>query len=254
MTRAPEFVARLAQAPAEVAAAQRLRYEVFVAEGGSRVAPPLAGARREADRFDAFCDHLLLFDLSRPPDEQVVGAYRLMTQPQAESAGQFYSASEYALAPLLTSGKRLLELGRSCLHCDYRGGAALLHLWRGLAQYVAQRRIEVMFGVASFHGTDVAALAQPLSYLHHYHLAPEPLRVTAQGPTAVSMNVVAPAQLDRAAAVRQIPALLKAYLRLGAHVGDGAFVDHAFNTVDVCVVLEEQAVSRMQRQIYMQSR
>ena len=86
--------------------------------------------------------------------------------------GRFYSESEYDLTPLKASGRRLLELGRSCVHPDHRGGTAMFQLWNALADYVLERGIEVLFGVASFHGTDVAALAQPLAWLHHHHLAP----------------------------------------------------------------------------------
>ena len=111
--------------------------------------------------------------------EDVVGAYRLLPSDRVGPEGRFYSEGEYDLTPLRQSGRKLLELGRSCVHPDYRGGAAMYLLWNGLADYVLERGIEVLFGVASFHGTDVPALAQPLSYLHHHHLAPEALRVHA---------------------------------------------------------------------------
>ena len=101
----------------------------------------------------------------RDASDQVVGVYRIMTAQMATAAGRFYCAHEYDLTPLLQSGKRILELGRSCLHADYRGGSAMLHLWAALADYVLAREIDVLFGVASFHGTDVKCLAGPLSLL-----------------------------------------------------------------------------------------
>jgi putative hemolysin len=173
-----------------------------------------------------------------------------MRRDQAEAAGSFYSASEYDLAPLLSSGRSLLELGRSCLHRDYRGGMAMFHLWNGLAGYIAEHEIEVLFGVASFHGTDGQALAAPLSLLHHNHLAPPELRVRARADAYQDMNLIAPDQLDRRAAMVQVPSLIKAYLRLGGFVGEGAYIDHAFNTTDVCLILDTEKMNQRQARLY----
>ena len=242
----PQFSVRLARDAADVRAAQRLRYEVFVAELGGGGDGVDHDARLECDRFDAVFDHLLLLDAAR--GDAVVGVYRVMREDQARAAGQFYSEDEYDLEPLRRSGRKLLELGRSCLHADYRGGAGMMHLWQALADYVQSHGIEVLFGAASFHGTDVAALRQPLSLLHHRHLAPEPLRVRAR--VYQSMDLVAEDQIDRRRAMLETPALIKAYLRLGGTVGDGAFVDHAFNTTDVCLVMDTAQMNERQRSLY----
>lgn len=244
------FTAHLARDEADVQAAQRLRYEVFVAELGGD--GPLVDHhnRLERDRFDPFFDHLMVRDPDR--DDMVVGVYRLLRDERAREAGQFYSEDEYDLGPLRRSGRRLLELGRSCLHPDYRGGPAMFHLWQGLADYVVAHGIEVLFGTASFHGTDVARLAQPLSLLHHRHLAPEGLRVRARA--FQSMDLVPEGAIDRVAAMLQVPALIKAYLRLGGCVGEGAYVDHAFNTTDVCLVMDTTRMSDRQRSVYTRER
>ena len=120
-------------------------------------------------------------------------------------AGRYYSESEYDLTPLKSSGRRLLELGRSCVHRDHRGGTAMVLLWNALADYVLDRGIEVMFGMASFHGTDAQALAQPLSYLHHHHLAPHALRVRARAGQRQEMNLIPANTLDRRAAMAGTP-------------------------------------------------
>jgi putative hemolysin len=244
------FSLKLAQSEDELRAAQRLRYEVFVAELGGGGAMVDHDARLEMDRFDPFVDHLLLY---AGAPQRVVGVYRLMRGDMAARAGGFYSACEYDLAPLIASGRNLLELGRSCLHPDYRGGAAMHYLWSALAQYVAEHGCEVLFGVASFHGTDVDALAQPLSLLHHRHLAPAELRVRAQEGAFQRMDLIAPEDLDRKAAMMQIPSLIKAYLRLGGTVGEGAFVDHQFNTVDVCLIMDTAKLNARQARIYERS-
>lgn len=249
----PEFSVRLARDAADIEAAQRLRYRVFVEELGSDGEMVDHEARLERDRFDAHFDHLLLFDAARDapdPRDRVVGVYRLLPSDRLDRVGQYYSEDEYDLTVLRQSGRRLLELGRSCLLPDYRGGTAMWHLWNGLAGYVAENGIEVLFGVASFHGTDVAALSGPLSLLHHRHLAPEDLRVRAQPDHFQRMDLVAPDALDRRAAMLAVPALIKAYLRLGGFVGEGAYVDHAFNTVDVCLVLDTARMNATQRAIY----
>jgi len=132
----------------------------------------------------------------------------------------------------------------------YRGGEALYHLWQGLARYVEEHRIEVLFGVASFHGTDAGALAQPLSLLHHRHLAPPELRVRALEGHFQRMDLVPEDAIARAAAMRAVPALIKAYLRLGGCVGEGAYIDHAFNTTDVCLVMDTARLNARQRALY----
>ena len=143
-----------------------------------------------------------------------------------------------------------MELGRSCVRPDLRSGEALYLLWRGLAGYVTEHRIEVLFGVASFHGTDPAPLAQPLSLLHHRHLAPEDLRVKARPEAFQRMDLIPENQLDRRAAMLQVPALIKAYLRLGGFVGQGAFIDEVFNTTDVCLILDTARMNERQAALY----
>jgi len=242
---APVFRVSLAQGAGDLLAAQRLRYEVFVAELGGDGPLVDHAARLERDRFDPYAQHLLLHDDARG---QVVGVYRMMDQNAADRAGQFYSEDEYDLAPLYASGRRLLELGRSCLHPDYRGGPGMMHLWAALAGYIAEQGVQILFGTASFHGTDTGALAAPLSLLHHRHLAPPSLRVRAR--SGVAMDLMPEGQIDRVAAMRAVPSLIKAYLRLGGTVGEGAYVDHAFNTTDVCLVMDTAALNARQRSIY----
>ena len=238
---------RLARNSGEVLQAQRLRYRVFVRElgGGGDGVDHARGI--EADVFDRHAEHLLLIDHDRPGD-QVVGVYRLMDDRAALQAGRFYCADEYDLSPLTGSGRRLMELGRSCLDADYRGSAAMLHLWVALAGLVQRRGIEILFGAASFHGTDLAALAQPLAALAARHLAPPDIRPVSRAHQP--MDLVPADQVDGTAAMLATPALIKAYLRLGGFVGDGAFVDLAFNTTDVCLVLDIARMNPRQRAFY----
>ncbi|WP_170357829.1 GNAT family N-acetyltransferase [Ruegeria arenilitoris] len=243
----PSFTVKLAETDEELRAAQRLRYDVFVRElgGGGEMVDHAEGLER--DQFDPYFDHMLAYD---DVTGEVVGVYRLLPGDRVAEVGRFYSEDEYDLTVLKNSGRKLLELGRSCLHPDYRGGTAMYHLWNGLAKYVSEREIEVLFGVASFHGTDVKHLAQPMSMLHHNHLAPPELRVRAQPDVYQNMNLVPKDALDRRSAMLQVPALIKAYLRLGGFVGEGAYIDHAFNTTDVCLILDTTRMNERQRRIY----
>lgn len=246
------LVLRLARDARDLRAAQRLRYRVFVEELGGDGPLVDHAARLERDVFDSVFDHLLLIDERRDAAalDDVVGVYRLLPSDRLGSGDRFYSETEYDLSALRASGRRLLELGRSCVHADYRGGTAMFRLWNALADYVLERGIEVLFGVASFHGTDVEALAMPLSYLHYNHLAPPELRVRAQPDHFQRMDLVPAAKVDRRAAMVATPALIKAYLRLGGFVGDGAWIDYAFNTTDVCLVMDTARMSAKHRAFY----
>ena len=240
-----QYIVKLAQTRQEHQSAQALRYQVFVAELGGGGASADHASRLDHDAFDDHCDQLILVNKT---DDAVVGVYRLLRGDQAVKAGGFYSEGEYNLAKLTGAGRPLLELGRSCLHADHRGGTALWHLWSALAAYVADHHIEILFGVASFRGTNADALAAPLSLLHHRYLAPDALRVRARDFTV--MNRIDVSALDAPEAMRAVPPLIKSYLRLGGVVGEGAFVDHAFNTTDVCMILDTAKMNPRQARFY----
>jgi putative hemolysin len=235
---------RLAQGKKEVRRAQRLRYEVFYKEGGAIPDARTAFTRRDADRFDKFCDHLIVIDhvaknrrgKTKP---RIVGAYRLLRGEMAAKAGGFYSQDEYDIAPLLErhASKRVLELGRSCVLAPYRSKRTIELLWRGLLAYVRAHDIDVMFGCASFPGANPLAHAQALSYLAHFARAEEAWRVAAREERHAPMRMLAREALDPRKARDALSPLIKGYLRLGARFGDGAVVDRKFNTTDVFVVM-----------------
>ncbi len=254
MTDAARLEMRIATEANDLLAAQRLRYRVFVEEFGA-VGDGIDHRQQiETDSFDPWSDHLILVDRSRDESalEHVVGVYRLLHGDVAMRECGFYSSSEYDLTALIDSGRSLVELGRSCVHRDYRASSAMFQLWRGLASYVLDNEIEIMFGVASFHGTDIASLAEPLAYLERHHLAPEDMRVRARPEHHVMLDQMQGEDVDRQRAMEAIPSLIKAYLRLGGFVGDGAFIDHDFNTIDVCLVMDTERMSSRHRNYYVQ--
>lgn len=250
------LIVRLAQDARDLRAAQRLRYRVFVQELHADGPMVDHGAQLECDEFDGLFDHMLLIDRRRDAAalEDVVGVYRLLPSDRVGPQGRFYSESEFDLSVLKASGRRLLELGRSCVHPDHRRGAAMVLLWNALADYVLERGIEVLFGAASFPGIDVARLEQPLSWLHHNHLAPEALRVGAHAAGRQRMDLLPPDRIDARAAQAATPALIKAYLRLGGFVGAGAWIDRAFNTTDVCLVMDTAQMSARHKEYYTRGR
>lgn len=245
--------ARLARNLREVRKAQELRYTVFYEEMSAIADAETQALRRDFDPFDAICDHLLVVDhdvierakpfLRKKP--QVVGTYRLLRQEVAERNSGFYSAGEYDLQPLI-DGKpnlRFLELGRSCVLKPYRNKRTVELLWQGIWAYVLMNRIDVMIGCASIEGTDPDRLSSQLSFLHHYARAPEGWRVSAVEDRYVEMNRLPKEAVDQRQALRELPPLIKGYLRLGAYIGDGAVVDHQFGTTDVLIVLPVSALN-----------
>lgn len=247
------YFVKIASTEEERAAARRLRYRVFVEEMGAKPRAEEASLKEEWDRFDDYFENLILVD--RPASDRsgsvdVVGVYRLMTDDVARNGIGFYGSGEYDLSLIENSGRKSVELGRSCVDRKHRGGAGMHLMWNGLAEYVLERNIEILFGVASFHGTDPEPIAQALTYLHHNHLASPDLRVKAAQAHYLGMELLPADAVDRATAMKQIPALIKAYLRLGGAVGEGAFVDLGFNTIDVCVIMDTTTMKDRYLQFY----
>jgi len=235
---------RLAETEAEVEQAQRLRYRVFYEEMSAIPSPKMRETRRDFDRFDEFCDHLLVVDRSVHDEDgqpAVVGTYRLMRDVDAARAGGFYTASEYDIGKMLASqpaGSHSLELGRSCIVKAYRTRPGTMQLlWRGVMAYVARFSIDLLFGCASFAGTDPDALALPLSYLHHFHSVPPDIDLRARPELYVEMNRIPKDQISLKEALRAMPPLVKGYIRAGAGIGHGAVIDKQFGTTDVFIYL-----------------
>jgi putative hemolysin len=235
---------RIATTADEIDAALALRYRIFYDERGAQADEAAAASRRDRDEFDAVADHLLVVDHAiGPGPEGVIATYRLIRAQAASRLGRFYSADEYDISPVIDFPGQAMELGRSCVHRDYRNRTAMQLLWRGIAAYVFLHRIDLMFGCASLPGTDPDAVATELTYLHAYHLAPPEVRPRALPHRYVDMRRFDPALLEPRRALAKLPPLVKGYLRLGGFVGDGAVIDAQFNTIDVAVVVKTDLVT-----------
>ncbi|MGH6837975.1 MAG: GNAT family N-acyltransferase [Methylocella sp.] len=238
------FEVRLATTSREIRKAQRLRFKVFFKEGAAIPRQRAALTRRDICLFDKICDHLLVIDKDQRNrfgrnKPKIVGVYRLLRGDTAARHQGFYSETEFDIAPLLArhQGTRFLELGRSCVHAQYRSKRVIELLWRGLWVYAKHHRIDVLIGCASLPGVDPIALALPLSFLHRHALADEEWRVHPLAGRGVNMAILDAKAINARKGVAALPPLLKAYLRAGAKFGDGAVIDAQFGTTDVFTIM-----------------
>lgn len=240
-------VVRLAENQEEIEAAQCLRYTVFYEEYGAKPATDdVARLKMDIDPYDAYTDHLVVLNEAR----KIVGTYRLLKRSVAEAHDGFYSAGEYDLSPLLQTNQSILELGRSCVLPEYRTKQVLQLLWQGIADYISENNVDLLFGCASLHGTVTDELKTPLSYLYHYHLADPALCPRALDARYVDMNRIPKDEIDAKRAFVSLPPLIKGYLRAGAIIGDGAVIDYDFNTTDVFVMMPTELIAERYRKHY----
>lgn len=220
----------MARTQNELEAAQRIRFKVFAEEMGAKL--PSAHLGLDIDRFDKYCDHLLVRDHS---NEKVVGTYRILPPEQAIKAGGYYSETEFDISRLANLRDRMVEVGRSCVHEDYRDGATITQLWSGLAEYVTKNNHEYLIGCASISMGDGGHYAASVyNKIHKLHAAPAEYRVFPHCRLPLeSLNQ----NLDVI-----IPPLIKGYLRLGAYIAGEPAWDPDFNCADVFILMP---VSRM---------
>ncbi len=245
---------RLANNMQEIREAQCLRYQVFYEEYGATPNEAMARQKRDFDEFDEIADHLIVITKDQKTGkEKIVGTYRLIRQEVAKQFGRFYSEDEYNLAPLISSGLYLLELGRSCVLAEFRTKPILNLLWQGIADYISEHDIDLLFGCASFQGTDIDSISDQLSYLHHFHSTEKKISPVAVKDRYVNMNILSKKEVEELNEKRvfsSLPPLIKGYLRLGATIGEGAVIDEQFNTTDVCIVVQTTLMTERYRKYY----
>ncbi len=216
----------------EVRQAQRLRHLVFAEEMGARLTlPPGAPAGHDIDLFDPFCEHLLVRARGRDGEVgPVIGTYRVLTPANARRVGGLYSDGEFDLTRLRPLRARMVELGRSCVHPEWRSGGAILALWGALAEFMHRNGLDTMVGCASISMRDGGHVAASLWHqLRQTHLAPIDWQVTPRLALPVD-------ELRHDLAV-EAPALIKGYLRCGAKVLGPPAWDPDFNTADLPMLL-----------------
>ncbi len=234
---------RLARNTAEIEEAQRLRYHVFYEEMAAKPSPEQLQTKMDGDKFDAVCDHMLVLDHNLPEGQQVVGTYRMLRRSVADKTTGFYTSQEYDISKLLDHPGELLEVGRSCVHENYRTRFTLELLWRGIAAYVDQFDIQLIFGCACLDTTDPEAVKEELSYLYHHHLAPPALRATALPQHHIKMDRVPPSSFNPRRVLTKLPPLIKGYLRIGGFIGDGGVLDEQWGSIDVCIIVKTDLIT-----------
>jgi len=247
LLKAGSLEVRLAQSEEEVKAAQLLRYEVFYEECGAQPDETMVLSKQDISPIDDFCDVLLVIDHAC---NKIVGTYRFMLREAALRYGGYYTASEFDVSKLVSTPGQIMELGRSCVHKNYRTKPTMQLLWRGIGAYIRLNQVNLCFGCGSFSGTDISLYKQALSYLYHNHLAPPELRAKALPIHYQKMDLIPASQVNSKEALRQLPPLIKGYLRLGGFVGDGAFIDTQFNSIDVCIIVKKEMVAKRYSERY----
>ena len=252
---AERLIVKIADNNDEIDAAQALRYEIFYCEQAATATAEQARRKRDFDHYDGVADHLIVIDPAIvDKSAQVVGTYRLLRHGQAKTSDGIYSAGEYDISRILNRGSKLLELGRSCVAKSHRNRQTINLLWQAIAEYIDRHNIDILFGCASFPGTQLENLRLPLSYLYHFHLAPSEIRPRALDGRFVEMNQIPKHHISEREARFAIPPLIKGYIRLGAQIGNGAVIDHDFATVDVCIVLSRAQINAGYGRHYQMSR
>jgi putative hemolysin len=251
LERLGPFELRLCRSDKELKKIQRLRYKVFYQEGHA-IADRLSSIlRRDICRFDAVCDHLLIVDTEAKTrhglkKQKVVGTYRMLRGDVAARHSGFYSQSEFDLANIIARHPetRLLELGRSCVHPDYRAKRVIELLWRGLWLYAKHHQIDVMIGCASLPTTDERLAAGPLAVLQAQAGLPEDWQVAPLPGREAYIPPIKEAELDGKQMLSGLPPLLKAYLRVGARFSKGAVIDRQFGTIDVFTIMQMSDIDK----------
>lgn len=224
-TQRPTLAVSLAKSVDEVREAQQLRHRIFAEECGAQLATRIAGF--DEDEFDSLCDHLIVRDLTRG---MVVGTYRILTSGKAKEIGRFYSESEFDLTNLKPLSPRLVEVGRSCIHPEFRQGAVITLLWAGLAQYMTSSGYEYLMGCASISLADGGTQAtETYLSLRNTCMSPSHWRVVPHRPYPIGACHLLGKPI--------LPPLVKGYVRLGAYVCGEPGWDEQFNTADLLMLL-----------------
>ena len=224
-TKTPRFEVAFATTREEIQETQKLRYRIFAGELGAQIDG--GDEQLDHDQYDRYCKHLMVRDTQTG---KVVACTRILTDERAPDAGGFYSSGEFDLAMLDSLPGRVMEIGRTCVDADYRGGVAIATLWQGIAAYVTGNGFDYLFGCASIGLEDGGATAHAiLETVRSKYMAPERQRVRPYIPL--------PAADSRLTEKVKMPPLLKAYVSLGAKACGEAYWDRDFNCADVFMLL-----------------
>ena len=241
-----DFVVKLADTKSELKKAQALRYSVFYKEKKAKPTLPKKIMRLDYDKIDKFADHLIVIDKRRKGiTNKIVGTYRLIRGDIASHFGGFYTSSEFDLTNILNSYNhtQILELGRSCVHKDYRNGIIMKLLWGAIAEYIKLYDINILLGCASFPGIEVQKFSKELSFLKNNYSLPEEMSVRSLVNNNYPFYYKNNFKESDLRTFAKLPPLIKGYLRVGGKISDSFFVDYDFNTIDLCIVVQTESIN-----------
>jgi putative hemolysin len=244
-TQTMSLTVRLAETEAEIVAAQRLRFEVFSRVRDAAFSDEVLKERRDVDVYDPSCDHLIVVDPSRKDEENlgIIGTYRMMARSKRQDDPGFYTEKYFDISCFDGIEGEIVEMGRVCIDADYKSRAVMQWLWKGIAGYVLDNDVRILFGCAGWDGINPGEHRNLLSYLHNEFLAPERIRPVAEGPDRLEFECLPPDAVDEKAAIAEIPSIIRGYSRMGGYIGEGAVINRNFNTTMVCIVVEMASVT-----------
>ena len=219
---------KLAETKEELEQIYRLRYFDLILDYNKN---QINENEMDKDEYDEICDQMIAVDKNT---NKVIGTYRLLKNSRLPDGMKFLAETEFDISPL--KKYEVLEVGRAVVKPEYRDGSTITMLWKGVIRYAVSENIDFMIGTASFHGVVVNKYQDSLSYLHYNHLSPEDIRCSVNKTTWSRIDLKE--NYDPLEAKKNLPPLIKGYLRLGATIGEGAYLDIPFNSLDVLIVLK----------------
>jgi putative hemolysin len=237
-TPGPRYTLLLSTDSALIDAAQRLRHDVFTSEPGFALQGASDG--RDADRFDEFCDHLLVRE---DVSGELVGCYRMLPPPGAIAAGSLYTATEFDVQALDQLRPSLVEMGRAVVREDHRNGAVVLLMWAGILAYLDRCGYDYVTGCVSVpvcgvgEETPGSQIRGVRDFVRRRHAAPAEYTVYPYRPVTVDGKGLDDIQPTARVAV---PALMRGYLRLGAQVCGEPAHDPDFGVGDFPALLDKR--------------
>jgi putative hemolysin len=238
--RKGRYAARLAETEADLRRAQELRYLSFVQARGLARDPAGDGAPRDADAFDLRCRHILVEEVK---SGTLVCCFRLLPLSNGAEIGESYSAQYYNLAALAAFDGPMVEMGRFCIHPDWRDPDILRVAWGAMTRFVDETGVEMLFGCSSFHGTEAEAYHDAFAMLKDRHLAPKRWLPRVKAPNVFRFaKALRRFRPDAKQAMQAMPPLLRTYLLMGGWVSDHAVVDRDLQTLHVFTGLEIRAI------------
>ena len=243
------FTIKIAETDLEIKKAQSLRYKIFFKEKKIQTNNLKSLLKRDYDFYDKISDHLIIVDNNREVKDNVIGTYRLLRGNCAKLYRGFYTEQEFDISNLKKnfSSKKILELGRSCVHSEYRSGIVIKLLWQGIAKYIKIYKIKILIGCASFSGTNPSKFKDEFSLLYESYRLPRNYDIYSLQDNQILLTN----NIDHSTTLNKLPPLIKGYLNAGGMVSKNFYIDREFETIDYCVImLTDKIVSRYKRKFF----